>query len=162
MCWRFSLQQAAEYQRFPLYLRQQTTTTTSAIRTYSDNSSVLTVNRLCQLQVAQQVFLIAAYLDSSGTVKLSVIWRAKSESILHVFSSSGLHQYCQKGKEAQNRFSKTHFGSLALRGIQSSHPNRPTFLLILQQSIPISVLTFPNNIYRHICYCLSSVKHWTL
>ena len=68
-----SLKRAAGYQRFPLYLRQQTTTTTTTLRTYSDNSSVLTVNRLCQSQVAPQVFLIAAYLDSSVTVKLNVV-----------------------------------------------------------------------------------------
>ena len=41
--------------------------------------------------------------------------------------------------------------------LQSIHPS-PNFLLISSPAHFKSVLTFPNNIYRHTCYCFSSVK----
>ena len=43
--------------------------------------------------------------------------------------------------------------------LQSIHPS-PNFLLISSPAHFKSVLTFPNNIYRHTCLCLSSVKQF--
>ena len=63
----------------------------------------------------------------------------------------------------QHRCSSSHN---SLRGIHSIHPFLPVPLFAqkpispFQQGSKFELQTFPNNIHRHTCYCLSSVKHF--
>ena len=55
---------------------------------------------------------------------------------------------------------RNYYQSLQSKGYPSTpaiHPVTPYFILSAHSK---SILTFSNNIYRHICYCLSSVKQF--